>query len=157
VTISGTTSVTTSGGISSYSSLKITSANTYTLTASSSGITPGTYSLTIIAAAVTSMTLTRSVTSISGYLDFTLTASLFDQIGISFTESSTISLTSDKVFGGQISLTTTTGSASFTVHGIESGLHTFTASCSGKSATTTVTILSNVLKFTSISPSVIFN
>lgn len=102
------------------------------------------------------MTLTASVTSISGYFDFTLTAALLDQIGIAFTSSSTITLTSTKTFGGQTSLTTTTGSSTFTVHGLESGTHVFTASCSGKSATVSVNILSNTLKFTSISPSVIF-
>jgi hypothetical protein len=156
-TITGTSSVSSSGGTSSFSGLKITSVGTFDIIASSTGMISGTYSsVTITALALTSIALTSSTSSISGLFSFTLTAKLYDQPGDYWTQSTVVSLTSNKVFGGSTSSTSTTGITTFSIYGIEPGSHLFTATASGISGSVSVTILSNVLSFSSISPTVLF-
>ena len=154
-TFSGTTSGSTSAGILSLSSLRILSANTFTLTASSTGITSATASLTIVNYVYTiSLTATPSTVSVDFSLSIAVTlkgedTNLFSGtcvIGLTESTSSLQGTTSQSITGG-------TGSFSiyFTSVGTKSVVATCSASGSSPAVTQTVsvTVQSNSIKITS--------
>ena len=105
------------------------------------------------------MILSCNNSSPSVNFTFIVAAILTGEDSNAFTGSCTVSLTSTNLFG-TLSVTTTSGTATFSVYFTTIGSKTITATCpaSGSSpavtATTTVNVLTQILSFVSITPTV---
>ena len=109
---------------------------------------------TITSLALTSIQVSSSVSKISAYFDFTITALLKDQASSTWTASTTLTLTGSLSISGDTSSTTDSGSASFSIYSSQSGSLIITVSSSSVSGQTTITILKNSLKILSVLPTV---
>lgn len=155
-TISGTVTSNTSGGTFTFSNLKITSAGTYTVEAANTNMLTGSSSsFTITALALTTISISSSNSSPSANVQFSLTCTLKDQAGSSWTSSTILTLTATNSFVGSNSVTTATGSGVFTVYCLNSGSITFTVS-STVTQTITLNILQDMLKIIQVTPAVLF-
>jgi hypothetical protein len=155
-TLAGSTSGDTSAGVASFSNLKITSVGSFRIKASGSDMTSGYSSyFSIVNLALTSIQVSSSVSQISAYFDFTITALLKDQELNTWTSTTSLSLTGSLSISGDTSLSTSSGSALFSIYSSQSGTLVITVSSSGVSGSTTITILKNSLKIYSITPTVI--
>ena len=143
--------------------MRITSAGTFTIVASSTGIT------SCSTASFTSVNYAYQITTVSDnatptvYFSFTLTSTICGEDTNSFTGSCSASVTQSDgaAVHGTISGTTTTGSISFSIYLITTGSHTLLVTCpaSGSSpavsGSVTVTALTEILKVISWSSTVI--
>ena len=161
-TFSGTITGLTSSGIITFSTLRILSRNTYTLGASSTGITSATSSSFTVVNYAYTVTLATSNSSPSVNFAFTITVTIKGEDGNAFTGSCTLSLTeSTSSLGGTTSITTTTGSGTLSVYLTSTGIKTITGTCplSGSSpavsGTITETVTTEILQITSFTPTVI--
>lgn len=155
VALTGTKTSTTSSGNASFSSMSIATPGNYVLTVSNTGMISGDFSITIIALAVSSMTISISPNPVSAYFNFDVTVTLLDQQNRLFTSASTIDLNIGTNFIGTITKSTSTGSAVFSLYSKVSGLYTIQAVCSSVSISSTINILQNLIKVVSVSPTVI--
>lgn len=136
--------------------------NTYTITASSTGITSASQSAITIINYVYAIALQSSVASPDANFDFTIIATFRGEDNNLFTTSCTSYLTGTPSVAGTSSLTTSSGSSIYTVHFSTSGSKTITVTvlASGSSPevsqTISLTALSNALKITSPSPAVLY-
>jgi hypothetical protein len=155
---SGTSTSTTSSttGKCTFSNIKINNPGTYQFKATYTGMTSvlGT-NITISPFTLVSIQLSSSVTEISAYFSFTLSISLLNEVNSAYTTSTTVTLAGSLTFGGSTSLTTSSGSGTLSVYGIKPGNLLFTAESNGKSASVTVIIKPNIMKFDYIGPTVI--
>jgi hypothetical protein len=154
-TLSGTLTGTTSSGSFSFSGLGIAKYGSYKIKAVGTDLTTG-YSSTFTVLDFTTITLASTSTSYSENCDFTVTATLKDQLGGTWTQSLSLLLSGSNVQPSSALNPTVTGSHSFTIYCTSYGTLTLTASSGTISATLTLTILQNRLKFDSVSPVVIF-
>jgi hypothetical protein len=153
-TITGTLTVNTASSIGTYSGIKFTAAGSYTLTASMTSVTSGTYTVTLNSPVVTLITISTSSTIPSAYTAFTITFNIYDQDNNVFTSSATVTLTSSTTILGTLTLTTSTGTGSMIVYSSTVGSNTITATCSGKTDSKTVDVKQNKITITSVTPSV---
>ena len=137
------------------SSLRILSANTFTLTASSTGITSATASLTIVNYVYTiSLTATPSIISVD--FDLSIAATLKGEDNNLFTGTCVIGLTeSTSSLQGTTSQSITGGTGSFSIYFTSVGTKSVVATCSASGSspavtqTVSVTVQSNSIKITS--------
>lgn len=128
--------------------------------ASSPGLISGTSSsFTIIAKALTSISLTSDNSSPSVYFSFGLSCKLYDQSLNLWTTSSTVAITSNPsiIAGNTLSTTTATGSADFSVYSTASGSVTIYCKSGTVTGSLTLTILQDLIKINSVTPNVIYN
>jgi hypothetical protein len=156
VTLSGIITSDTNSGSCSFKDLSIASAGTYTLTASSGSLLPGSIQLTIISLSVTSLTVSISPSSVSAFFEFQVTVTLFDQRNQVFTSSSSVNLLLSSNFLGTTSKTTTSGSVIFSLYSISSGTFLIEAWSSSVTGSASITILKPKVVFTSLSSTVFF-
>ena len=157
--MSGTLTETTSSGVASFSSIYITTAGSFNLQASATYMTTisSTSSYTVIQLALTTLTLSSTATSYTGYFDFSVTVALKDQQSSSLTSSTSVTLSGSNVFSDStLSCTTTSASCSYTIYCKTSGGFTVTATSGSVTGTLALTCLQNQIKFISITPTVIF-
>ena len=153
-TFSASVSGTTSGGTLTLSSLRILSAGTYTLTASSSTITSATSGSFTVANYVYSMTLSVPSSSPSVNFSFTVTATLKGEDSAAYTGACSLTLASTGV-AGTLTASNSAGTATFSIYFPTIGTKTITvtAPISGSypavTATASITILTQILKVTS--------
>lgn len=154
----GTWVLNTVSGIASFSSLRIISGSTYTLTSTSTGITSATSSLTITSY-LYSITLTSTNSSPSVGFLFTINGSLKNEDGTSFTSSCSMTLTeSSGTIAGTITGSNSGGSVSFSVYFTAIGTKTISTSCPASGSfpqvvgSVSVTVLTLILKITSFTP-----
>ena len=162
-TLSGTLVGSTTSGQITFTGLKIFSRGTFYIVAFNSiiGTITSSSSATIVNF-VHSMTLTASNAAPSAYFNFILTTTLYGEDNNLFTGTCLISFTeaSSASFYPSSTISTSTGTAALTVYMTSTGSKTITATCpsSGSSSVSTsvsLTILSEILKITSINPTVI--
>ena len=103
--------------------------------------------------ALTTIQLSVSPINPSAYFDFTVNAILLDQTSAAWTTFSSLSLTGSFV-GGSSTQSSATGSADFTVYKSSPGTFLVTCTSGTVTATLSITVVSNRLKITSVSPSV---
>lgn len=140
-TITGSLSITSSSGLSSFSSLIITTVGNYNLIFSAPGFTDvQSANIQISALSLNSVTLVLSDTTISAYKTFTATVTLLDQRSGLWTTSTSITISGDKSIGGTLVQTTTSGSQIFSIYGKASGTLTLTATASGLTASKSILI-----------------
>ena len=158
----GTTSGTTSSGQVTFSSLRVLSAGTFTIVASSTGITScSTSSFASVNYAYQITTVTNNTTPTVNF-SFTITSTIDGEDLNLFTGSCAASLseTGGRTVYGTTSGTTTTGSISFSIYLISTGSYTISVSCpaSGSSpavsGSVSVTLLTEILKVVSLSSAV---
>ena len=155
-TIFGTSSVNTASGIASFSSLRILSAGTFTITASSSGITSATSTFFTVINYVYTVTITSSISRPSANFNFGVTVLLLGEDTNAYTSSATIILTAgSNTISGILSATTSSGTATLSVYFTTTGSKTITATCNTITGSVTVTVLTDILKIESLSPTVI--
>ena len=157
-TISGTHSGSAVSGQIIFTGLRILSANTFSLTASSTGITSAVYqSLTIINYVYT-IALQPSIASPCANFDFTVTATLSGEDTNPFTGTITAGISATPSIAGSTSVSTSTGTAAFIVYFSTSGpkVVTVTVPATGTSPSVTgtlhITALGNTLKIAAPSP-----
>ena len=163
-TFSGVTALSTSAGVVTFSNLRILSANTFTLTATSGLISATSSSFTVINYVYTiTLTSTATSTSPSVYFSFTINVALSGEDGHAYTGSSTIAASeSTSSLQGDSSKTITTGSGTFSVYLTSIGTKSivFTSPAVGSSPAVTnsisITALTEILKITSLTPIVTF-
>ena len=109
------------------------------------------------------MTLATNDTTPSAYFNFAVTATITGEDTYPFIGSCVASIAENggSVISGTTSITTTTGSVTFTVYFASLGSKTITCTCPavgsspGTSATVSMTVLINYLKINSFTPVVI--
>lgn len=154
--ISGTVTSNTAGGTVTFSDLKITSVGAFTIEATNSIMLTGTSaSYNIAVLALSTISILSSNNSPSANVQFSLTCTLKDQVGSSWTSSTILTLTATKSFVGSNTVTTSTGSGVFSVYCLTSGSVTFTVS-SSVTGTITVNVLQDKLKIIQVTPAVLF-
>ena len=162
-TFSGTTSLSTSAGVITFNTLRILSLGAFTITASSTNIDSGTYAGISTVNYAYSMTVATSIATPTRFFDFTLTATIKGEDNVAFIGSCVASLTESAGISilGTTSVTTTTGTAVFSIYFSVLGSKTITCTCPavgsspGTSASTSVTVLIPYLKVSSYTPIVI--
>lgn len=110
------------------------------------------------------MTLVTSDASPSEHFSFTITATIKGEDGNAFIGSCVASLTESggSVISGTTSITTTTGTAIFSIYFTSLGAKTITCTCPavgsspGTSASVSLTVLTDYLKVITYTPLVIF-
>ena len=162
---SGTVSGVTTNGQITFSGLRIISRGTYTITASSTGITSATTSTVSIVNYAYTVTTATSNSSPSENFSFTITVTIKGEDGAAFLGSCTVALTestsSITMTSAASALTTSTGTATLSIYATSTGSKTITATCpaSGSSpavsGSVAITVLTEVLKIT-FTPTVIF-
>jgi hypothetical protein len=158
--ILGTVSINTASGLVTFSSLRILSLGSFTVTATSANIVTGTYSGISTVNYAFSMTLVSSIATPTRFFDFTVTASIKGEDTFAFIGSCAAYLTENGGTSilGTTSLTTTTGTAAFSIYFTVLGSKTITCTCPavgsspGTSATVSVTVLIPYLKVSLFSP-----
>ena len=161
---SGTWSGSTTSGVLTLSSLRILSWNTYTLTASSTNITPAVSTSFTNINYVHTITMSSSNTSPTVNFAFTITVNLFGEDTNAFTGSCAITLTeSTSSLAGTTSYTiSTTGTYGFSVYLTTVGSKSIVATCPASGSNTqktqsiTITALTLILKISPTSPTVNF-
>ena len=116
------------------------------------------YSSTFTVLGLASITLSSTSTSYSENCDFTVTATLKDQNGGSWTQSTSLQLTGTNVLSdNSLTQTTSTGSYNFVVY-CSAVTTTLTITVKSGSITGTLdfSILQNQIKISSVSPTVLF-
>ena len=162
-TFSGTVTGSTTNGVITFTSLRILSQNTFTLTASSTGVTSAvSTSFSVVNYAFT-ITLTTSNSSPSRNFAFTITATINGEDGNAFTGACTLGLTeSTSAMLGTTTATTSTGTATLSIYMVSLGQKTITGTCpaSGSSpavsSTVAVTVVTCILQITTFTGSVIY-
>ena len=130
-TLSGTTTRSTTAGTVTFTDLYIYSANSFTLSAASTGITTAISSSFTVTNYVYTIALSSTTTTPSVNFSFTITALLFGQDGKTYTGSCTVGLTeSTSALQGTSSATiATTGSGTFSVYLTSLGNKSIVATC----------------------------
>lgn len=105
---------------------------------------------------LSSFTFSFNPTSPSAWQDFTITVGLLDGCGVTYAVSSSVTLTASNGISGTLTQTTSTGTATFSVYCQNSGANTITATSGATTGYSTITILPDVISFTSLSPIVTF-
>ena len=156
-TITGTLSGTSSTGIITFSSLMVTTYDTYTLKAQSTDMIDGvSSSFTIVPLALTTITCS-TVISKTAYFSFDVSLTLKDQSLGLWTTSTSIDVTGSSTIGGTTTLTVTTGTDTFYMYGTVSGTLVITLKSGAITGTCSVEILKLSLVIYSITPTVFFN
>ena len=157
-TISGTTSGQTANGNLTLSSLKITTAGTYILTASCQGFnSTSSSSFTVSDVYVISLSISMSNSSISAYFSYQTTVELKIADGSYFTQSVAVSISCTGM-NSYSPVDNTNGIVVFNAYFTMSGDWTITASVpasgtnQGVTQTLGITVLAPVLAITSFSP-----
>ena len=154
------TSGITSSGELALSGLRILSAGSFNVVASSTGMTSASSTLLNIVNYDYTLTLASQVTSYSMNFLFTVTATLNGEDGNLFLGSCTVTLTSTETIYGSPVSTTSTGTATFSIYIATTGSKIITGTCpaSGNSpavtGSLTITIEQLQIKITSITPTV---
>lgn len=159
-TLSGVKTLTTVSGTTTFTSLRILSNGSFQITASCATLASIHSSQLTIENFAYSITIESSSVAPSVNFDFTLTVTIKGEDLELFVNSCTLSLTETggDTIGGTTSLTTSTGTASFTIFFATAGSKIIQATCpaSGPSPevsnTISVTVLSLALKIESVSP-----
>jgi hypothetical protein len=164
VTVSGTWTGHTASGSITFSSLRILTWNTYTLTASSAGMTSATTSSFTTTNYVHTITMSTSNSSPSVNFQFTVTVNLFGEDGGTFIGSCLITLTesTSSLMGITSTTISTTGTYGFLVYLNSVGAKTIVATCPASGSNTVktqslaVTAMTLILKISPTSPTVSF-
>ena len=157
----GTWTGSTTSGDLILSSLRILNENSYTITASSSNIVSDSSSSISITKELHTITITSSNLTPTANFDFTLTVALTAEDSSAYAHSCLVVLSGSNL-AGTLSKSILTGQSSYTVRVTLSGSHIITATSLAvdlrptKTATITLNILANVLKFSSFSTTVFF-
>ena len=159
-TLSSTASQATSSGLATFANLRILSAGTFTITASSTGITSITTSSVIISNYAYSIALVTSTSTPSKNFSFTITATLTGEDGAAFTGSCTVALAENggNTIYGSPSATSTTGTVGLSIYFIVTGSMAITATCPAYNAypavtsTISVNVQTIILQITSFTP-----
>lgn len=163
-TFSGSISGNTSAGTLVLSNLRILSAGTYTITAACTGVTSvATASFTNINYAY-QVTLGTSISTPTVNFSFTITATIKGEDLNSFTGicSATLSESSSTAVYGTTTGSNTSGTLSFSIYLVATGAKTIVVTCPAigsspaVSGTIGVTLLQEILKITSFTPTVRF-
>ena len=147
----------TTSGVSTFSSLRILSASTFTLIAAASGITQATYGTFVVTNYVYSITLGTSNSSPSVNFAFTITATLKGEDNNAYIGSCSLTLTSTNV-AGTTTASNSAGTATFSIYFTATGSYTATVtapilgSYPAVTATISETVLIQILKITSFTP-----
>lgn len=154
--ISGTVVGNTSTGVLNLSGLRILSAGTFAIVASSSGITSATSASSYVTNYVYSVSVTTSSSSLTMNFAFQVTITLKGEDNKVFLGTSTIVITEANgiTFTGTGTQSTSTGVAIFEIYFATAGQVTLRTTCGSVSANTPLTILQEKLKITSITPTV---
>jgi hypothetical protein len=149
-TISGTSSGSTSSGQITFSSIRITSAGTFSIVATSSTITQAQTSTVTIKNYVYTITLTGPVSNPSVNFDFSITATLKGEDTNTFLRSCVLTLSEvANNLGGTLTQAITTGSYTFTVYLKTVGTFNIIGTCpaedSSPAVTGTVSVTSLIL------------
>ena len=161
---SGTWSGATTSGVLVLSSLRILTWNTYTLTASSTGITSAVSTSFTNINYVHTITMSTSNSSPTVNFAFTITVNLFGEDANAFTGSCVITLTeSTSSLSGTTSYTiSTTGTYGFSVYLTTVGTKSIVATCPASGSNTqktqsiSITALTLILKISPTTPTVNF-
>jgi hypothetical protein len=119
-------------------------------------VTGNSSTLTIADLALTTITLSSSNLIPTIYFDFTITATLTDQSGGSWSNSTLLSLTPVSLVSGSTSETATGGSGTFSLYGISAGIYTLTVSNGSVSGTIDIEFKKLALVFSLSGTSVLF-
>ena len=137
--------------------LRIVSAGTFTITATSDNIISSTSSSLTITNYVYSISLTPSTLTLSQNFPITITAVLKGEDNNIFQGSATLALSeSTNSLSGIKSLNTSTGICIFTLHFTSIGTKNIIATSSLVTNTISITVLSLMLKIISLSPIVLY-
>lgn len=159
-TISGTSSGPTSAGTITFSSIRITSAGTFAIVASSTNISPAqTNSVTIKNYAYT-ITLTGPASNPSVNFDFTVSVTIKGEDTNAFLRSCVLTLSEvANSLGGTLTQAVTTGSTSFTVYLKSAGTFSIVGTCpaedsspavTGSVAVTALTLILQITTFSAV-------
>ena len=157
-TISGTSSGSTSAGTITFSSIRITSAGTFVIVASSSLITSAQTSSVTIKNYAFTITLTGPGSNPSVNFDFTISATIKGEDGNAFVRSCVLTLSEvANSLGGTLTQSVSTGSIDFTVYLKTAGTFSIVGTCPAEDSspavtgTVSVTALTLILKITTFS------
>lgn len=157
--LAGTLSGSTSSGSIIFSSIRIKSAGSFSIVASSSGVTSAQTTVLTVKNYVYTISLTSSTSTPSVNFGFTLTGTLNGEDGNLFIRSCTVTLTeATSSLAGTTFLTTSTGTASFAVYLTKVGTVSIVATCPAEdsspavSGTISITAQTLILKITSFTP-----
>ena len=155
-TLSGTSSVSTSAGQAIFSNLRILSAGTFNIVATCSLATTVTSSGLTITNTVYSLTVASSNNSPSAYFTFTVTVTLKAESNQLYTGNRLVTLSESggSNISGATSLSTNTGTVTFSIYFTTYGSKTIVATCSSVTGNVIITVLEEMLKI-SLTSSVI--
>lgn len=147
----GTVSGNTSLGTITFSNIRILSAGSLQIVASSSGVTSALSSAIPITNSVYTVSAATS-SEVSINFDLAVTVTLRGEDNNLFTGSGTVVLTCPTSFVGVSSLSNSSGVVVFSIYFSQTGSMTLTSTSNGKTSSVVVNVNSNILKITSYSP-----
>ena len=161
--VSGTWTSSTTGGVFTFTGLRVLTKGNFVISASSTGLASVSTSTFSVYNYVYTITLASSLATPTAYFSFTISASLKGEDNQLYTGTCAISLVeiAGSTIFGTSSGTVTTGSASFSLYFSSTGSKTIRATCPASesspsiSGTVTVDIQSLKLKINSLTPTVI--
>lgn len=158
----GTVSMSTTNGVASFTGLRILSAGTFNIVSACTGMTSATYSSLTITNYAHTATVSSSTSTPSLNFFFTVTVTLYGEDSRVYRGGCLVTLTSSEtVLGAPLGTTSNAGIVTLSVYFANTGVKIITATCPASggyaevSSTVTVTIQPNVLKFITITPTVI--
>jgi hypothetical protein len=148
--LQGTTSATTVSGVATFNGLVIASAGNFSITASSNDIV-GTNSYTLQVFPLVTSSLTLGMPSqVTVYFDFIMSATIRDQMGNFWTQSTTVTINPISSLNGLLTQNTINGVATFSLMFSQSGHFTIYASTNGILAVSDVLVMPETLRIFSI-------
>ena len=142
-------------GIAVFSNLRILSDGYFTITATSANIVSVTSSYMLITNFLYSISASASPSSVSTNFNTVIAVFLKGEDNNPFNQTSIVTISQNNDLVGTLSVTTSSGTATFTVYFTKSGSKSLTISSGSKTTSLTITVLQNKITITSITPSIV--